>query len=238
LRPGAAAWLAVAGLAAGLAWAAAAAAHGGDDPGAVAQAAPRPGGAPLFEPPAPGSYELPAIGRVSEHVLRDADGRPARLPGLAPGQAAVVAFVYGSCADANGCPLALATLRRLDRHLADAPEDLAGRVRLVTVSFDPDRDRPARMAQIRDHLAPRSDWRFLTAADRDALAPVLGDYGQDVVRLVDADGAEVGLLRHVLRVFLVDDGLRIRNVYSAGLLDERILWNDLRTVLAGSPTGP
>lgn len=199
--------------------------------------APAGVGTPLFEAPAPGTYDLPAVDRVSEHALRDTDGRPASLPALAPGEVALVSFVYGSCADASGCPLALATVQRLDRRLAAAPAELAGRVRLVTVSFDPDRDTPARMAEIREHMAPRTDWRFLTAPDRGALAPVLADYGQDVVRLVDAEGAEVGLLRHVLKLFLVDDALRVRNVYSAGLLDERILWNDLRTVLAGAPAG-
>ena len=38
-------------------------------------------------------------------------------------------------------------------------------------------------------------------------------------------------LRHVLKVFLVDDERRVRNVYSTGLMDLRLVVNDLRTVL-------
>jgi len=183
----------------------------------------------LYEPPPPGSYELPPIARVREHRLVGADGLPASLPALEAGQVAIVSFVYSSCG--QGCPLALATLQRLDRELAASPE-LAGRVRLVTVSFDPSRDTPERMAELRDHLAPRGAWRFVTAPDDAALGPVLADYGQSVVRYLDADGVETGVLGHVLKVFLVDESLRIRNVYSAGLMDARLIRNDIETVLA------
>ena len=206
-------------------------AHPGDAHGAAEAAHEAPAEAPLFEPPAPGSYELPAIDRVREHVLLDEQGLPARLPALAPGQVAVVSFVYASCPEAHGCPLALATVQRLDRALARRPA-LAARVSLVTVSFDPARDTPARMAELRERMAPATAWRFLTASDAAALAPVLEDYGQRVVALVDAEGADTGLLLHVLKVFLLDDSLRIRNVYSAGLLDARLLVNDVETVLA------
>ena len=191
-----------------------------------AEPAPPPA---LYEPPPPGSYELPAMGRVAEHVLVDDAGGAARVPGLSPGQVAVVSFVYGSCAE--GCPLAFASLQRLDRALAADPA-LAGRVRLVTVSFDPLRDTPERMAELRTHLAPKSRWSFVTARDAASLEPVLADYGQRVMRLVDAEGAETGLLRHVLKIFLVDEYHRIRNVYSTGLMDARLIRNDIQTVLA------
>jgi cytochrome oxidase Cu insertion factor (SCO1/SenC/PrrC family) len=97
----------------------------------------------------------------------------------------------------------------------------------VTVSLDPARDPPEAMARLRGALAPRGAWSFLTAGDAGALAPVLEDFGQDVVR--NADGT---VATHVLRVFLVDGASRIRNVYSTGFLDARILVNDLLTVLS------
>lgn len=200
--------------------------------GAHEQHAERPpapaAAAPLFEPPAPGTYELPPIGRVREHVLLDADGRPARLPVSGPGRVSVVAFVYAGCG--QSCPLALATLQALDRALA-AQQALHGRVELVTVSFDPVRDPPKRMRALREAFAPRSDWRFLTAAGPEALAPVLADYGQRVTALVDAEGSDTGVLQHVLKVFLVDERLWIRNVYSVGLMDPRLVLNDVRTLL-------
>jgi cytochrome oxidase Cu insertion factor (SCO1/SenC/PrrC family) len=178
-----------------------------------------------FEPPAPGSYELPPLGHVGPHRLLDSDGSRAELLDLGPGEAALVSFVYLHCPDA--CPLSNAVLQRVDRAIA-ARAELGARARIVTVSLDPRRDPPAEMAHLRAALAPRSRWRFLTAADVAAIEPVLADFGQDVVRSPE-DG---GVATHVLRVFLVDGAGRIRNVYSTGFLDDEILVNDLLTVLA------
>jgi cytochrome oxidase Cu insertion factor (SCO1/SenC/PrrC family) len=181
---------------------------------------------PRFEPPPPGSYELPPFGQVGPHVLLGAGGAPEPLLDLRPGEAEIVSFVYLHCPDA--CPMATAVLQQLDRELAARPE-LAGRAGLVTVSFDPARDTPERLAALRSALAPRGRWRFLTAASAAAIEPVLADFGQDA----PADGAGGPQLEgHVLKVFLVDAQGRIRNAYSTGFLDPRILLNDLLTVLA------
>jgi cytochrome c peroxidase len=185
----------------------------------------------LYELPAAGSYELPPIDRVSEHVLIGADGKEAPVLGLAPGHFAVVAFIYIGCHDAAGCPLLLATLQRADRKLAADPA-LRGRVRLVTVSFDPARDTPEAMASLRRNLAPQGDWRFFTARDEATLRPVLEDFGQDAAPALTAEGTADGALRHVAKVFLIDDQRRVRNVYSSGFLDERILLLDLETLMA------
>jgi cytochrome oxidase Cu insertion factor (SCO1/SenC/PrrC family) len=199
--------------------------------GAHQRAAPAAAEAPplLYEPPEPGTYELPPIDQVHDHVGVDAAGLPVRFPGLAPGQVGIVSFVYANCG--QGCPLALATLKRLDTELAARPA-LAGKVRLVTVSFDPERDTPERMGELRTAMAPRSEWRFVTAPDAAAVEPVLADYGQRVLRKIDPTGADTGVLSHVIKVFLVDEFLRIRNVYSAGLMDARLILNDVQTVLA------
>jgi cytochrome oxidase Cu insertion factor (SCO1/SenC/PrrC family) len=183
----------------------------------------------LFAPPPPGSYELPAIDRVSERELLDPSGRAAPLLGLAEGQVAVVSFVYRSCADAAACPLSLSVLKRLDAELARLPS-LARRVRLVTVSFDPAHDTPEGMDALRRRLAPRSDWRFLTAPSRAAIDPVLADFGQEVA-WSSAQGADPEVASHLLRVYLVDATGAVRNVYGADLLDAEILRNDAATVL-------
>ncbi len=183
-----------------------------------------------FEPPPPGSYELPPIDRVSEHALVGSDGAPAPLLGLGPGECALVSFVYLSCAEA--CPLSTATLHHLDRVLGEDAE-LARRVQLVTVSFDPARDTPQKMAALERSLAPKGRWRFLTSNGPDALAAVLADFGQDAVWIpAGGEAAAPERLRHVLKVFLVDEHRDIRNIYSTGLLDPRLVMNDLRTVLS------
>ena len=182
-----------------------------------------------YELPAAGSYELPPILRVEDHALLGSDGERREILGLAPGQLAVVSFVYLGCRDPGGCPLALATLVRLDRALA-ARGELASRVRIVSVSFDPRHDRPGDLARLREGLTPRADWRFFTAEGEGDLAPVLTDFGQDVDLIPDADG-ETKALGHVLKVFLVDSQGRVRNVYSTGFLDHRLVLLDVETLM-------
>jgi cytochrome oxidase Cu insertion factor (SCO1/SenC/PrrC family) len=185
--------------------------------------------AAAYVPPAPGSYALPVVDVVRDHPVVDADGRPATLFGLAGDRLSIVAFVYGSCVEAVGCPFSLAALQRIDRALATDPV-LRGRVTLIAVSFDPERDTPARMARLRRLYKPKADWRFVTTRDDAELAPMLEDFNQPVARLVDDDGRPSGLYRHVLKVFCLDGAHRVRNVYSVGMLDPDLVLNDLRTL--------
>lgn len=189
---------------------------------------------PEYTPPPPGSYALPPIDTVSDHPLVDAAGKPTHLFALTRDRLAIVAFVYTTCTDALGCPVSFAVLHALDRVLAADPT-LARQVRLITISFDPDRDVPARMASMRRLHQPRSDWRFVTTRGEAELAPLLADFDQPVAKLRYEDGAWTGLFRHVLKVFLVDHQHRVRNVYSTGFLDASLVLNDVRTVLGEGP---
>jgi len=84
---------------------------------------------------------------------------------------------------------------------------------------------------MRRFQAPRTDWRFATAASAAELEPLLLDFNQPVAKLRFPDGEWSGLFRHVLKVFLLDRRNRVRNVYSAGFLDAPLVLNDVRTVL-------
>jgi len=188
-------------------------------------------GKPLYQLPEPGSYELPVIDRVGRYELLNASGERVPLLDIEPGSCAVVSFVYASCPDAGGCPLVLASLRRMDRALAEKP-NLASRVQLVTVSFDPVNDTPERLAILRGHLKPIGEWHFRTAESDREIRPVLDDFGQDALRLVSAeDGRSLGVIRHIAKVFLVDSDHAIRNIYSTGFLDHEILLRDIETLL-------
>lgn len=167
---------------------------------------------------------------MADHRLLDEDGGERTLSELAGARLAVVAFVYTTCVEAAGCPVSTAVLHRLDRTIAEDAE-LRDRVALLTVSFDPARDSPARMRAQRDLHQPRGAWRFVTTRDEAMLAPLLADFGQRVEKLTDEDGAFTGVFRHVLKVFLLDPGRRVRNVYSVGFLHADLVLNDLRTVL-------
>jgi cytochrome oxidase Cu insertion factor (SCO1/SenC/PrrC family) len=206
-----------------VALASAASAHG-----PFAHGAPPPGPPARFEAPVPGSYELPAIDRVSPHQLLGTSGTPEPLLALKHGELALISFVYLQCGEA--CPLSTALLHRIDGELAQDAL-LAKSVELITVSFDPRRDTPEQMRKLRDSLAPKGRWRFLTAANEAALRPVLADFGQDAVWIPGGENA-ADSLRHVLKVFVVDASGAIRQIYSTGFLDSRVVLADLRTLLA------
>jgi cytochrome oxidase Cu insertion factor (SCO1/SenC/PrrC family) len=189
-----------------------------------------------YVPPPPGSYALPVIDTVADHPLVDAAGRATTLYGLKGDRLAVVAFVYTTCVEATGCPFSLAVLHQLDRALA-ADRDLARHVRLLTISFDPERDTPDRLAVVQRLHEAQSDWRFATTRNEVELEPLLVDFDQPVAKLRFSDGTWTGLYRHVLKVFLVDEANRVRNVYSVGFLNPTLVLNDLRTLLL-APSSP
>src|SRR5207248_5571228 len=74
------------------------------------------------------------------------------------------------------------------------------------------------------------EWRFATAKSRADLKSILDAYGQAVDKRRDAKDAR-GPLYHILRVFLVDREGRIRNIYSSGTLDPRLVIADVKTLL-------
>ncbi len=186
---------------------------------------------PQYTPPAPGTYELPVITSIDDHPLIGSAGDATTLFALTGEHLAVVAFIYTSCVEAVGCPVSHAVLHGLDRALAADPA-LAKRVRLVTVSFDPDRDTPAQMASQRTLHEPRTDWRFATTAGGAELQSLLDDFDQPVAKLRYEDGKWTGLFRHVLKVFLLDGRHRVRAIYSTGFLNQALVLNDLKTLAA------
>jgi cytochrome c peroxidase len=187
---------------------------------------------PEYEPPAAGTYSLPIIRTVGDHPVLDVDGRSTSLYALQGERTALVAFVYTTCAEVAGCPLSQAVMQRVDRVLAEDAE-LARQVVLITVSFDPERDTPARMKSVRGFYEPRTDWWFVTTRDPAELDPILADFDQPIAKLRFEDGHWSGIFRHVLKVFLVDRQHHVRNIYSAGFLNPSLVLNDLRTIVMG-----
>lgn len=190
-------------------------------------------GALRYAAPEPGSYRLPVLGPAADGEVIDASGRPRRLHQLFGGRAVVLAFIYSSCSDANGCPLATAVLHGVYTVMREDPVLGAG-LRLISLSFDPERDTPERLrlyAKGATGLASGEDWLFLTTASKAELAPILAAYGQAVQREPGADGEAVGAFAHVLRVFLIDRERRIRNIYSASFLHRDLVLADARTLI-------
>lgn len=185
-----------------------------------------------YDPPVPGSYVLPVIRSAADGEVLDHTGRGLRMRELTQGRVTVMSFIYTSCADATACPYATGVLLQLHQ-LSAGDEVLARQMRLVSMSFDPGTDTPSRMAsyaKMAGQQKSAAEWRFITTESHDKLDPILAAYGQAVDARKDAS-SPAGPLNHTLRVYLIDREGRIRNIYSSGTLDVRLVLADVKTLL-------
>lgn len=185
-----------------------------------------------YDAPEPGTYTLPVIKPAADGALLDLSGKSIRLRDLVHGRVTVMSFIYTRCASARACPYATGVLLQLHRTSA-ADSELAGQLRLVSLSFDPANDTPERMAAYAGIAAQdlsAAPWHFVTTRSVTELQPILEAYGQAVDKRQDP-ASPAGPLNHTLRVFLIDREGRIRNIYSTGTLDLRLVLADVRTLM-------
>lgn len=193
--------------------------------------APAPGyGVLPYASPDPASYSLPIVRAAGDGVVREDTGEATSLHALFGDRLVVLGFIFTHCADPNGCPLASFVMRQLGRRVAEVPA-LRHKVRLISLSFDPIRDTPAKLAayaaSFRDD---RIDWRFVTTDTERELAPILSAYGQSIQR--DPEG---GAFSHQLRIFVIDEQRNIRNEYSTAFLHTDTVVADLTTLTHATP---
>jgi len=119
--------------------------------------------APPREPLGPSIYDLPV-------TLATASGERVGLD-TARGKPVLVSMFYASCAVA--CPLILSEVAQV---LAELPPDVRAETRVLLVSFDPERDTPAKLRELAVERKLGAQWTVAVANDADtrALAAVLG----------------------------------------------------------------
>jgi protein SCO1/2 len=189
-----------------------------------------------YAAPEPGTYQLPVVKAAADGEVLDSKGESHRLHDLTRGRITVMSFIYTRCGDAKACPYATGVLRELHELSVNDPV-LTNGLRLISMSFDPENDTPARLsgyAEIARTEKPAAEWRFVTTESQDKLKPILDGYGQVVDRKRNANDP-TGPLNHILRVFLIDRNGRIRNIYSSSTLDVRLVLADVRTLMMEPP---
>ena len=195
--------------------------------------APDPPAVMDFVPPAPGTYRLYDIMPAPDGAVLDLEGRRTRLARFTTGKITVLSFIYTSCADARGCPLAYQVFHAMHDRLRASPA-LRDRVRLVTLSFDPVHDTPAAMRRYANDAvaerAPGIEWSFLTTGSARELLPILDGFGQDVQIERGQRGASAPRLGHVLKVFLIDAHGMVREIYTTSYLFPDVVLNDIETL--------
>ena len=188
-----------------------------------------------FDPPEPGTYQLPTIRAAADGEVLDVSGSRRQLHDIYAGKVTLLSFIYTRCTDANGCPLATAVLYKIFG-ASKADKTLANNLRMISLSFDPIHDTPEVMAKYRGsdaaHWQGGAEWIDLTTVSEAKLAPILSDYDQVVRRRTDDEGNPTDQFGHQLRAYLIDRNKQIRNIYGLGFLDPRLLIADVKTLLA------
>jgi cytochrome oxidase Cu insertion factor (SCO1/SenC/PrrC family) len=176
--------------------------------------------------------------KAPDGIVLESDGSLRRLSEFTRGKVTLFSFIYTYCTDAKGCPLAYATLHSLKTTIERSPS-LHGKVRFVSMSFDPEYDTPVAMrsyggSEARDRRG--LEWHFLTTRNGRELAPMLDGFGQDVsVAAVQPPGQRIPVLSHMLKVYLLDAGGEVREIYSTSYLHPAVLLNDIKTLLLERP---
>jgi cytochrome oxidase Cu insertion factor (SCO1/SenC/PrrC family) len=183
-----------------------------------------------YEAPAAGSYELPILQAATDGTVLSAKGMPVNLHELMRGRVVVLSFIYTRCTDPKACMRATGALNEVQRIAKERPE-LKDKLLLITLSFDSVFDTPEIMERYGQVFGRRdgAEWLFLTTRSQAELEPLLMGYGQRVDK--KKDGRKGPPFYHPLRVYLIDQEQQVRNIYSYGLLDPRLVATDAETLL-------
>lgn len=187
----------------------------------------RVGGAPPGLPPRPArpGAALPNV------ALVDQAGQPFELTSLR-GSALAITFLYTRCPLPDFCPALMRRFQQVAAVLAREPE-LARRVQLLSVSFDPGHDTPAVLAAYGRPFLPGAGqsaaprWRLATGAP-DALRRLTAFFGLSIVQ-------EQGEFAHELFTAVVAPDGRVAQVFEGSRVAAQDVVAALRRVAATPP---
>ena len=171
---------------------------------------------------APSKSRLAVIEKAPAFALTDQNDKPVRSADL-KGKVLLVSFVFTTC---NGsCPATTHRLGLVQRELKARGLLKGDRVRLVSITLDPKRDTSKVLrGYMRLYDAEPSSWSFLTGT-QDEVAKVVAAWK------MWARPAANGQLDHPSRVFLVDRGGNIREIYNLDYLRPTWVAEDVEMLL-------
>jgi protein SCO1/2 len=144
------------------------------------------------------------------------------------GSAVVVTFIYTQCPLPDFCPLLDRRFAAIQAAAADDPA-LAGRVRLLSVSFDPDTDTPEVLTAHAAKVGALGDWHFATAP-REVVDRFAASFGVNVIREADRT------ITHNLRTAVIGPDGRVAVLRSGNDWTADDVLADLRQALGQPPT--
>jgi protein SCO1/2 len=157
------------------------------------------------------SYHVPALGdTVPDFKLRNQDGHPIHL-GQFRGRALLLTFIYTRCPSPEFCPRVTRNFASLEKQLAANPA-LYARTHLLSVTFDPEHDTPARLRAYgvtyigRDSKTAFAHWDF-AAPEQPVLAEMAKFFDLGMTPSSDAT------ITHTLSTTLIGPDGRVARYY-------------------------
>jgi protein SCO1/2 len=143
------------------------------------------------------------------------------------GQAVGVTFIYTRCPLPNFCPLMDQHFRRV-QDVVNGDSEMRGRVHLLSITFDPEYDRPAVLADRAGQLgADARTWNFLTG-ERTEIETFAGHFGMSLMR---EEGSPQEIV-HNLRTAVIDPKGRLATILRGNEWTPQQLVTELRKALA------
>ena len=156
------------------------------------------------------AVDLPRYGEVPAFALTDAAGQPFG-PKQLDGHVWVADFIFTTCPSV--CPRMTEDMSKLQTWLVNRALD--GRVRLVSISVDPARDTPARLAAYAQQFHARpGTWTFATGSQQAIEDAVVRGFKIAVNREKD-DSQDAFAIVHGTKFVLVDGKRQIRGYYDS-----------------------
>ena len=159
---------------------------------------------------------------VPDFTLMDQEGRTFRLRDFR-GKAVLLTFIYTRCPLPNFCPLMTKNFADLEQRLS---KEFAGKYQLLSISMDPEFDRPEVLKDYAARYNAQRDWTFATG-DADSIRFVAGLMGLYYAK-------ENGLISHDLRTALIDPKGKLVHLWKSNVWTPYEVQRRVRETLTGS----
>ncbi len=168
------------------------------------------------------SSRLAAIQKAADFTLTTQDEKPLHFADL-KGKVVLVSFIFTTC---NGtCPATTHRMVQVQDALKAAGLWKGGRVRLLSITLDPARDKPEVLrGYMKLYDVDAAHWTFLTGAP-EQVTKTLTAWGMWVRPTAN------GQFDHPSRIFLVDEKGRIREIYNLAFLKAAWVLEDIKLLL-------
>ncbi len=148
------------------------------------------------------------FGAVPDFSLTERSGRQIGRSDL-NGKVWIVNFMYTSCTD--NCPLQSAEMAKLQSDIGSS-----GRVKLVSISVDPDRDSPRVLSRYADRFKASPDsWYFLTGEKKEIYSLAQEGFHLSAMPASHHEKEDEGAILHSSKFALVDGKGEIRGYYES-----------------------